>query len=113
MVTTECRHCQTTQRAPYAGGGEIEMPSVECHGCGADLCENCERFVCTGCDETFCGSHKIVYSGEECCADCALFWAQDAVRKLRRASEDQEDARDAAWRRKYAGMRTVLRREVA
>jgi hypothetical protein len=74
---------------PTEAFNEIE----ECSGCGVDLPEDAACFRCTGCGELFCDSHKIAYGGEEACADCALFWAQEDVKKLRLALAKRVDAR--------------------
>jgi hypothetical protein len=63
-----------------------------CNGCGRDLGED-EGFKCTGCQEVFCESHKIAYDGEEACPECALFWSQEAVKKLRLELAKNVDAR--------------------
>jgi hypothetical protein len=44
-----------------------------------------DSFVCTGCDETYPVQFLIHFDQEEACPDCALFWSQDAVKKMRAA----------------------------
>jgi hypothetical protein len=54
-----------------------------------------DTFECTGCDETFPVTFRIHFDGEDACPECALFWSQDAVRKMRAAElADAERAAD-------------------
>jgi hypothetical protein len=62
------------------GGHVEEERRPECSACGKEA-----DFECTGCNEPFCNAHRIAYDGEEACPDCALFWAQDAVKKMHMA----------------------------
>jgi hypothetical protein len=62
-------------------GPDADEPRpVECSACGKEA-----DFECTGCNEAFCAAHRVMYDGEEACPDCALFWAQDAVKKMHMA----------------------------
>ena len=64
------------QHGPHAE----EPRPVECTACGKEA-----DFECTGCNEAFCAAHRVMFDGEEACPDCALFWAQDAVKKMHKA----------------------------
>jgi hypothetical protein len=85
MITTtaQCPTCKTSQKVEFEGQ-YTSMPLGECAGCATALCDNCDYFKCTGCDEVYCEDHIIRFDGEQCCPSCAMFWADEAKRKLDR-----------------------------
>ena len=70
-----------------------EAFNEECNGCGCDIHEYDDAFTCTGCNEVFCTTHRVMYDGEEACPEYALFWSQEAVKKLRLELARRVDAR--------------------
>jgi formylmethanofuran dehydrogenase subunit E len=75
-----------------------DVPAGECAGCGAAFTRGSDVFACAGCDETFCESHRVMYGGEEACPECALFWASEAVKKIRIGRAERIERQAAARR---------------
>ena len=88
-----CKHCGCAHAGERDEEGYVGIKTTDCAACGRDLCEECDQFICVGCDELHCGDHKIMFDGEQACAACALFWAQDAMRKTQRLLEERMQAR--------------------
>ena len=101
IATVNCPHCDCRYRLER--GDDIR--TTDCAACGNELCEDCAKFTCASCDDTFCIEHMIVMDGEAACPHCAVVWANDAVRTMRRTVEARMNARMArataamsAWR---------------